>query len=144
MSLTKMNKKYLEKTLAQLEKEIADEIFPDDMSPLIGREKELSRKPLKDFTTGNLRFMIQQGYGWKFLIPMALEILLDNPFVSADYYEGDLLKTVVSIDEKFWKNNPELWFEVDEIVFFAELIMQTFQQTVMPEIDKFRKNKPQE
>ena len=81
-----MNKKYLEKNLAQLEKDTSDQIFPDDMSPLIGRERELTRKPLKDFTAGNLRFMIQLGYGLKFLVPMAIETLADNPFVSGDYY----------------------------------------------------------
>ena len=140
----KMNRKCLEKTLAQLEKEIGDEIFPDDLSPLVGREKELTRKPLKDFTTDNLRFMIQQRYGWKFLIPLAIEILADNPFTSGGYYEGDLLKAVVSVDESFWKDNQKLWFEVEEIIFEAELILQTFQQTVMPEVERFRKNKPED
>lgn len=138
-----MNRKYLDKTLAQLEKEIGDEIFPDDMSPLIGREKELTRKPLKDFTTDNLRFMIQQGYGWEFLVPMAIEILADNPFASGDFYEGDLLKAVVSVNENFWRDNQKLWFEVKEIIFEAELTVQTFQQTVMPEVEKFKKFKPE-
>ncbi len=139
-----MNKKYLEKTLVQLEKEICEQIYPDDASPLIGREKELTRRPLKEFTTDNLRFMIQQGYGWKFLIPMAIDILSDNPFISGDYYEGDLLEAVVSVDEKFWKDNQNLWYEVEEIIFSAELILQTFQQTITPEIEKFRKYRTKE
>lgn len=139
-----MNRKYLEKTLAQLEKEIGEQIYPDDISPLIGREKELTRKPLRDFTAENLRFMIQQRYGWRFLIPMAIDILADNPFASGDYYDGDLLKAVVSVSENFWKDNQKLWFEVEEIIFESELTLQTFQQTVIPEIEKFRKNKPGE
>jgi hypothetical protein len=29
--------------------------------------------------------MIQQGYGWKYLIPMAMEILAGNPYVIGDF-----------------------------------------------------------
>jgi hypothetical protein len=78
------------------------------------------------------------------MIPMAIEVLTDNPFISGDYYEGDLLESVVSVDKEFWENNPELWYEVEEIVFQAELIIQTFQQTIFPEIESFRKNNPNE
>jgi hypothetical protein len=52
----------------------------------------------------------------------------------AIFYKGDLLKAVISINEKFRKDNQKLWFGVEEIIFEAELIVQTFQQTVMPEV----------
>ena len=135
----KPNKKILEKTLAQLEKELADEVFPAEMTPLIGRERELARKPLKDFTPGNLRFMIQQGFGWKYLIPLAIEILVENPLISGDYYEGDLLKAVLSVDRKFWLENAELWSAVYDIAGEVEVIHETIETTIFPSIEDFRK-----
>ncbi len=139
-----MNKNILEQSLNQLEKKAPDENLPDEISSLMEREIELAKKPLKDFTPENLRFMIQQKLGWKYLIPMAIEVLVENPFISGDFYEGDLLEAVVSADKEFWENNADLWYQVEEIIYNAELIIETFQQTILPEIEKFRKNNPDE
>lgn len=142
MKTKKLSKIILEKNLNQLEKLEPHTVFPKEITSLVGREIEFAKKPLRDLTPENLRFMIQQKLGWKYLIPMAIEVLTENPLISADYYEGDLLKSVVSVDKKFWKNNPELWYEVEEIIVQTELIVETFQQTILPEITKFRKNNP--
>ena len=142
MKTKKLSKKILEKHLNQLENIEPNTVFPEEITSLVGREIEFAKKPLKDFTPENLRFMIQQKLGWKYLIPMAIEVLTENPLISGDLYEGDLLKSVVSVDKEFWENNPELWYEVEEIIVQAEIIIETFQQTILPEITKFRKNNP--
>ena len=142
MKTKKLSKKILEKHLNQLENIEPNTVFPEEITSLVGREIEFAKKPLKDFTPENLRFMIQQKLGWKYLIPMAIEVLTENPLISGDLYEGDLLKSVVSVDKEFWENNPELWYEVEEIIVQAEIIIETFQQTIFPETTKFRKNNP--
>lgn len=50
-----------------------------------------------------------------FLVPLAISILETNAFVEGDYYEGDLLKSVLASKIEFWKNNPKLKEDIIEI-----------------------------
>ena len=45
--------------------------------------------------------MIGQGFGLTYLIPVAIEKLKENIFVDADFYKGDLLNNVLSIETNF-------------------------------------------
>mgnify|MGYP000894226955 FL=1 len=147
----KLNKKLLKKNLQQLEKEFPKEILPKEKLPLLPREKEVSMIPLEDFDIENLRFMIQQGFGWKFLIPMAIHVLADNPFVdrfNEDSYDYGLLSAVLGVKNTFWQNNPNLYHQVEEILQVAESVENEEAVTILTimlpqEIYDFRKNKPQ-
>lgn len=140
-----MNKKILEKSLQQLEKEFPNEILPEDKLPLLPREKDFSKILLKDFNNENLRFMINQGLGWKFLVPIAIEVLQENPFAEGGY--GNLLGSVLNVKDKFWQNNPSLYQKVEEILQNGESIeteeAKTTLTILLPKtIYDFRKNKP--
>jgi hypothetical protein len=41
------------------------------------------------------------GKGLEFLIPLAVELLQENPFVQVDYYPGDLLSVVIQVEPSF-------------------------------------------
>jgi hypothetical protein len=90
-----------------------------DSSALVTTCRALYEKPLKDFTVENLRVMIGQNIGLEFLIPLALEVLQENPFAQGDYYPGDLLSMVVKVEPSFWQTHQDLYWSVSEIV--AEL-----------------------
>lgn len=77
----------------------------------------LRRIPLQDFTTEDLRLMIGQGFSESlpYLVPLAVERLRDDPFVSGDFYPGDLLKVVVGVAAPFWMQHPDLRREVEAI-----------------------------
>jgi hypothetical protein len=49
--------------------------------------------------------MIGQGKGLSFLVPLALDALDRDPLAEGDYYEGDLLKAVLSVDASFWREH---------------------------------------
>lgn len=60
--------------------------------------------------------MIGQEIGLYYLIPLAFETLKDNLFAEGDYYEGDLLKSLLDVDTKFWDNNKDYWQQLNELI----------------------------
>ena len=83
---------------------------------LVKRCMELSKVSVDSFTLGDLRVMIGQKFGLKYLIPLAIEKLQGNIFVDAELYEGDLLESVLKIDTSFWDNNEKYWTELSDLI----------------------------
>ncbi|MDV4169294.1 contact-dependent growth inhibition system immunity protein [Rhodovulum sp. FJ3] len=79
-------------TLEQLEKDVWPE--PGFQSNLTMTCYELRKKELSKFTVEDLRIMLGQSIGAKYLLPMAIKILKENPFADGDFYEGDLLDAI--------------------------------------------------
>ena len=52
--------------------------------------------------------MIGQRFGLTWLVPLALEILEQDPLACGDLYPGDLLGRVLSVGPEFWTSEPEL------------------------------------
>jgi hypothetical protein len=103
----------IHKTLQEIEGEDWGE--PAFLSSLVINCHRLRRVPLKDFTVGDLRLMIGQAIGLPYLIPLAFQVLRENPLVEGDFYEGDLLSNVSQVPEQFWVTHPELKGEFDKI-----------------------------
>ncbi len=103
-----------QKTLTNLEK---DEwlSFGND-SRLIRRSKELRNIPLSEFTTEDLRLMIGQKVGLEYLVPLAIEMLKENLFAEGDLFEGDLLKSMLSIQPEFWEKNKEYQYAFNNVI----------------------------
>src|ERR1041385_6131094 len=101
------------KTLQELEGEDWGE--PEFQSHVVTNAHRLRRVPLREFTVEDLRFMIGQQFGLRYLIPIALEHLRADPFVSGDCYEGDLLAAVLRADSRFWLASPEMRAEASRV-----------------------------
>ena len=102
------------KTIESLEKNKRS--TPDFDSFLITRCHELKKVPLNHFTTEDLRMMISQQLGLDYLIPLALETLEKDLFAKGDFYEGDLLQSVLNVESRFWINNKSLWLSYNNII----------------------------
>jgi len=85
--------------------------------------------------------MIGQNIGLYYLLPLAIEHLAENPLASGDFYPGDLLKNVVSIDLSFWREYPDFWWKVEEIVGEVESIKKTIDEELLPAVEVFRQGK---
>ena len=93
-------------TIEELEGARWDEpAFP---SHLVSECHRLRKLPLGRFTIENLRIMLGQNIGSRYLLPIALERLEAEPFVEGDFYPGDLLCSVLSLPRSFWAQHPEL------------------------------------
>lgn len=110
-------------------------------SNLIHRCFELQKLPLDQFSTEDLRLMIGQGIGLKYLIPISLEILSENLFAEGDYYEGDLLSAVLSVDPKFWSSNANYWNLLENLIAdkLPEIEARRINVSVFYEIRKERR-----
>lgn len=87
-----------------------------DASNLVRRCVALRRKPLSQFTTEDLRIMLGQQIAVPILLPMAVAVLVDDPFAEGDYYPGDLLSNVVRLPEHEWDNAGHLRDQLVEVL----------------------------
>lgn len=90
----------------------------------------LYEKPLRDFTVENLRVMIGQSIGLEVLIPFAVELLQENPFVKGDYYPGDLLSVVLQVEPGFWQTHQDIYWSVSEIVAGLPSLMSDLTEAI--------------
>lgn len=65
--------------------------------------------PLNQFSMGDIRFLIGQEESLDILVPIALDILARDIFIETEYYPGDLLSSILNIEnDNFWSKNKEL------------------------------------
>lgn len=112
----KLQKNWQEKTLESLENKVWPKISSDEKTYLINTCNALRKKQLKDFTTEDLRIMIGQEIGLDYLMPLAIETLTNDLFAEGDMFKGDLLKSVLNIDAKFWNDNKNYWQQLNDLI----------------------------
>lgn len=81
---------------------------PINSSDLIKSIYAIRKKKIRELSVEDLRVMIGQNESLNILIPIAIDILSSNIFAEGDYYEGDLLKSVLTIEKSFWVQNPKI------------------------------------
>ena len=80
----------------------------DDASYVEKTLYSLSRKNNDDFSVEDLRFIILQEIGLDIYIPKAICVLSQNILAEGDFYEGDLLSSVLQVPTSFWQDHEEL------------------------------------
>ncbi|MCX8523869.1 contact-dependent growth inhibition system immunity protein [Chryseobacterium formosus] len=124
-----MENNYKFKTLENLEKKIWQELDADENSYLIVTCNRLRKKPLNDFSIEDLRIMIGQNIGLDYLIPIATEKLNENILAEGDFYEGDLLNTVLESNIEYWKNHKENYSLICDIFQRNESLLKELDTT---------------
>ena len=89
---------------------------PEFENFLVKRLHDLRKIPVANFTTEDLRIMIGQEIGLDYLIPLAIETLTENLWAEGDFFEGDLLKNVLTVKTEFWNNNKKYWIAIDNLI----------------------------
>lgn len=85
-------------TLEQLEGDVWPE--PDFHSHLVKTCHRLRKVPLSDFGIEELRIMLGQSIGSKYLLPKAVDVLEANPFAGGDMFDGDLVVAIARHPDK--------------------------------------------
>ena len=107
-----------DRTLEQIDN--SDWGQPPYDSYLVHTCHNLRKKPLRDFTTEDLRILIGQNINLEILILFAIDRLKKDILAEGDFYEGDLLNSVLASDPEYWKSNRLHW----------ETILQIFEQNI--------------
>lgn len=82
---------------------------PPDATSLVTRCHEYRDIPLGELTVDQLRCLLLQTISTDRLVPIALEILSDDPLIEDFHYPGELLNAVLMIDDPaWWRSNPGL------------------------------------
>ena len=90
-------------------------------SHLVTECHRLRKKPIGEFSIENLRIMLGQNIGTKYLLPIALEVLSQDPLAEGDYYPGDLLSSVLNLPNGVWLREKKL---LKEVMSVLELISE--------------------
>lgn len=63
------------------------------------------KKPIKLLSKEEIRCLIGQKTGLKFLLPIAVDILKNEPLIDITYFKGDLLLTLLRLEISDWEYN---------------------------------------
>ncbi len=88
---------------------------PATRTSLVDRCYALRRKPIDEFTPGDLRVMIGQKISLDWLVPLAIELLEEDPFTAGDFYDGDLLVAVLRTQSDLATTNPKLLRRIEAV-----------------------------
>jgi hypothetical protein len=82
---------------------------PGPESSGVHRELDhLRHVPLRELHCEDLRLLITHHVGLTFAVPLALEIVEDNPLMQAFVFPGDVLTSLLRVDPTFWEDHPAL------------------------------------
>jgi hypothetical protein len=70
---------------------------------------EYVKLPVGDLDIEQVQLLIGQEIGLTYLIPLAMEFLKKDILAEGNYYPGDLLKKVTTVNVVFWKTNVDLY-----------------------------------
>jgi hypothetical protein len=129
-----------DQTLDQLEG--VDWGEPTFGSYVVTNSHRLRRKPLREFTPEDLRFMLGQQISLPILMPMALDVLEREPFVSSDLQPGALLRNALRVEPGFWKAHPRLWYRLSVIVIAIDNMARTLEEELVPAAKAFQSARP--
>lgn len=118
------------KSLEQLENDFWGE--PEEGSFLIQECHRLRTVPIGEMTVENLRILIGQNMGLAYLVPIALSILEQNPWAEGDYYPGDLLKSVVSVEKKYWSEHQDEMMQLSTVIDEIKYRLKLFYDEIEP------------
>ncbi|MBX6312194.1 MAG: hypothetical protein IRY99_04645 [Isosphaeraceae bacterium] len=102
----------------------------------------LRKKPLKELTPEDLRFMLGQQISLPILMPMALDVLERDPFVGGDMYPGALLNAALRVDPEFWWAHPRLWYRLNAVTADIDGMARLLEEELIPAAEAFREAEP--
>nr|WP_252980832.1 contact-dependent growth inhibition system immunity protein [Streptomyces chartreusis] len=116
-------------TLEELERDRWPAPSADD-TRLVATALTLRRRPIGELTVEDMRLLIGQDIGLPYLLPLALEVLRENPMAEGHMYEGDLLSAVLTRNPSVWAEHSELGRELRVIVLKLTGLPPDLQQKV--------------
>lgn len=85
-------------------------------SSLIKKCFDYRKIKISELTNEQIRFLISQNIGTKYLIKIALKKLENNILTEGDLYEGDLLNSVLNIKVEFWSKYRDEFLKLEKII----------------------------
>lgn len=81
---------------------------PPDATGLMRRVHATRQRPLTELTPEDLRVLVAQQLALVRVLPIAVQVLIEDPFVSGDFYPGDLLLAVIRAPDDAWDHLSDM------------------------------------
>ncbi|MET9604532.1 contact-dependent growth inhibition system immunity protein [Streptomyces sp. NPDC006512] len=81
---------------------------PPNATSLVSKVHALRRRPLGSLAPADLRTLISQDVALPYVLPLAVDLLVEDPLLDAYFYEGDLLHAAVTRPATAWIPFPDL------------------------------------
>ena len=90
---------------------------PTFLSSVVVNSHKNRKIPLKELTQEQIRLLLGQDIGTIYLLPLAINILKQNPYTECDFGSCDLLKSMLNrVDIKYYKENKKIYNELKIIM----------------------------
>ncbi|MCP4619211.1 MAG: hypothetical protein GY844_22580 [Bradyrhizobium sp.] len=76
-------------------------------TPMVARCLRLRRTPLHLLRQSDLRLLIGQKIGLKYVVPKAMAIISKDALIETEHFPGDLLCALLKIDSDYWSQKTE-------------------------------------
>lgn len=97
----------------------------------------LRKKKIISLTSNEIRLLVSQNVGLKYLVPISLKILERNILEESLYFPGDLLISVLRINNTYWNENIQIKkLFVNLIINKLSDIKMSFEETDEGESEK--------
>jgi hypothetical protein len=103
----------LEKTIEQLEGEQWGE--PTYDSYVVKTSHSLRTKPLGTLSDEEIRLALSQDNGVRWVLPLAVTKLRENPMCEGIHYPGDLMAAALRLPKTAWDRFPEVRTELQAL-----------------------------
>lgn len=123
------------KSIEELEGEVWP--APELESHVVVESHRLRKEPLENLSVEDLRLLVGQKVSLEYTVPLALELLEENPLAAGAMYRGDLLANVLSLPDGFWQSHLELNNRLVEIKYELEIVAETIAKELLPSISSF-------
>lgn len=121
------------KTLDELENITSQE--PEYKTSLTMMLYKASKTPLRDWGMDELTRTLGQKIAPEYLIPLSLQYLSNKPMLGGMWYDGDLLKVVLTFPESFYKEFPTIHQEITKVVEKLMLDYETMSEIEREGVD---------
>ena len=105
-------------------------------SSLVRKCHELRKRPIGELSVEDLRVLIGQQIGLSYIVPLAMEYLVENPFCEGNFFKGDLLSNVLQIDSAFWAKNRDLYGILVSIMNDLAQVFELYQNDLLPKWER--------
>lgn len=92
------------------------------------------KKPLSELTNEEIRVLTGQKVGLKYVLPMTVSLLKNDPLAEIRFFEGDLLECVLRLSPADWNENPNELREFRSIILTNK---SSFQGEIADMTDHF-------
>ena len=113
--MTKRVHEILGRSIDELRGSVIDGVEEEAPTDMVRRIISARRKPLNQLADDEIGLLISQGEGFPFILDLVMPKLEEDPLFYGGYYEGDVLKNLLTAEDAVWHARPHYKDQLPEL-----------------------------